>query len=69
MPILEACCLNAPLLRCSSMETACIGVPRLECSLSLFRLCVVHDFLMIFVPFGIMAPPANLILDKQSRKL
>jgi hypothetical protein len=67
MPILDACRRNAKVVRCSSLEITSIGVPRLECSLSRFRLCVVHDFLTIFfVPFGIMAPPANSILNKQS---
>jgi hypothetical protein len=69
MPNLEARCLNAPVVRCSPLEMVCIGVPRLECSFSLFKLCVVHDFLMIFVPFGIVALPANLVSDKQRRKL
>lgn len=66
MPNLEACRRNAKVVRPRSLEMACIGVPRLECSLSLFKPCVVHDFLIIFVPFGILASPAYPILDKQS---
>jgi hypothetical protein len=53
MPIRKACWRNAPMVRSSSLDMTRMGVPFSEYSWSLFRLCIVHGFRFIFLPFAI----------------